>query len=142
MTHPIPVSQTRVDINFLAHTGTGKAHCNTLTRIFQTSFNHYSQTPFAQSRSVTMHQDWISGMAGFDKNDREVDLHTPKRPQGIELRLFSRSARIHWASQVPVVIDVLRLAHEFILDRSFTGAAYWEFLSADYDGLMRWTMTA
>jgi len=37
---------------------------------------------------------------------------------------------------------VLRLADEFILDRSLTGAAYWEFLSADYDGLMRWTMTA
>ena len=81
-------------------------------------------------------------MAGFDENDRKIDFNPPKSSKGIELSGFSRNSELHRPSQVPIVMNVLRLSHELVMDRAPTRPTSWEFFSANYDGLVRSTMTA
>jgi hypothetical protein len=81
-------------------------------------------------------------MSSFDENDGKVDLHAPKGSHAVKfLELWHRS-KIKWSGEIPVVVDVLGLAHELILNRAFTRAANREFFPADYDRLMGRTMAS
>ena len=142
MAHPISVSQACAYIDFLSRMCARKTQSNAFSRVLQALFDHGSNATFAQRRRVSAQQYRGFRVAGFDKNDRKVHLHTTKGSHAVELLKSWRGSEIYRSCQIPVVMYVLGLAHELILDGALTGAANREFLSANYKGLVRQTMTA
>jgi len=81
-------------------------------------------------------------MAAFDENNGKTHLQATKGSQAVELLKSWCRSEIYGSCEIPVVIYVLRLSHQLILNRGFTGATDREFFPADNKGLVRHTMTA
>lgn len=111
MAHPIPVTQARIYADFLTGMSARKTNGYALSWIPETLLDHYAEAALTQSGGVPTHQDRISRVTRLNENDGKIDLDSSESSDAIELLELWNRPEIQRPSEIPVVMNVLGLAH-------------------------------